>query len=116
MVNPYDPCMANMTIKRGKQLMVVWHVNNLMASCGEDFELTRFSCYLSKIYGPKLSMHTGSKHNYKGIDMEFDSNGILDVSMIKYLQKAIEEFPELITGKAATSAADHLFNIRDKKK
>jgi hypothetical protein len=102
-----------MTTKREKQLMVVWHINNLMASCGEDIELTKFSCYLAKTYQPKLSMHTGSKHNYLSVDMEFNSDGTLDVSMIKCLQKVIEEFLELITGKAATPSADHLFNTRD---
>jgi hypothetical protein len=42
-VNPYDPCVANMMTKGGKQLMVlVWHVNDLMVSCEDDFELTNF--------------------------------------------------------------------------
>ncbi len=35
--------------------------------------------------------------------------------MITYLKNVISDFLELITGKAATPAADHLFNIRDKK-
>ncbi len=30
-VNPYNPCVANMVTKSGKQLTVVWHVDNLMA-------------------------------------------------------------------------------------
>ena len=85
MVNPYDPCVANMTTKEGKQLTVVWHVDNLMALCEDDFELTKFSCHLGKLYGPKLSMHTGRKHNYLGVDMEFCEDGALEVSMFKYL-------------------------------
>ena len=56
-INPYDPCVANKTTDGGKQLTAVWHVDDLMASCKDDFELTKFSCYLAKIYGPKLSMH-----------------------------------------------------------
>jgi hypothetical protein len=43
--------------------MVVWHVDDLMVLCVEDFELTKFSYYLAKIYGPKLNMHTGRKHD-----------------------------------------------------
>jgi hypothetical protein len=62
-VNPYNPCVANMETKSGKQLTVIWHVDNLMALCKDDFELTKFLCYLGKIYGTKLSMHTGQKHN-----------------------------------------------------
>jgi hypothetical protein len=51
--------MANMEIESGKQLTVIRHVDGLMASCEDDFELTKFWCYLGKIYGTKLSMHTG---------------------------------------------------------
>jgi hypothetical protein len=49
------------------------------------------------------------------MEMEFNDDGTLDVSMIKYIQNAIEDFPEMITGRAATPAADHLFNVTDKK-
>jgi hypothetical protein len=35
--------------------------------------------------------------------------------MIKYLQDVIKDFLEVITGRAATPAADHLFNVRNKK-
>ncbi len=49
---PYDPCIVNKMIEAGKQLMVIWHVEDLMGSCEDDFELTKFSCYLTKIYGP----------------------------------------------------------------
>ncbi len=57
-INPYNPCMANMRTKGGKQSTVVWHVNDLMALCREDFKQTKLSYYLAKIYGPKLNMHT----------------------------------------------------------
>ncbi len=80
-----------------------------------DFKLTKFSCYLAGIYGPKLSMHTGKKLDYMGVDMEFNNDGTLDVLMIPYLKNVIADFPELIVGKAATPAAEHLFVIRDEK-
>ena len=50
---------------------MVWHVDNLMASCKDNFELTKFSCHIGRIYGPSLSMHLGKKHDYLGVDMEF---------------------------------------------
>jgi hypothetical protein len=114
-INPYDPCVANKMTESGKQLTMIWHVDDLMASCEEDFELMKFSCYLARIYGPKLTMHTGRTHNYLGVDMEFRKDGTLGVSMISYLKSVIKEFPELITGKAPSPAADHLFKIRDEK-
>ena len=84
-----------------------------MMFCGDNFELTKFSCYLEKIYGPKLAMHLGNKHDYLGMNFEFMDNRSLEVSMFKYLDIIIDEFPELITGKAATLAADHMFSVRD---
>jgi hypothetical protein len=114
-INPYDPCKGNKDVGEGEQLTVIWHVDDLMASCKDDFELTKMSCYLAKIYGPKLTMHTGRKHNYLGVDMEFQEDGNLQVSMVKYLTNVIEGFPELIVGKAATPAGDRLFDIRDVK-
>jgi hypothetical protein len=113
-VNPYDPCIANMVTKSGKQLTAVWHIDNLIALCKEYFELTKFSCYLGKIYGPKLSMHMGKKHNYLGVDMEFNKDETLDVLMIVYLKNVIAGFPKEIRGKAATPAAVHLFLVRDR--
>jgi hypothetical protein len=47
-VNPYNPCIANMTSKDGKQPTVIWHVDGLMALCNDDFELTKFLCYLAR--------------------------------------------------------------------
>jgi len=114
-VNPYDPCVANKSVGDGEQLTVIWHVDDLMTSCKIDFELTKLSCYLVRIYGPKLTMHTGRKHDYLGIDLEFREDGNLDVSMVKYLKGVIEAFPEHIVGKSATPAGDRLFDIRDEK-
>ncbi len=50
-----------------------------------------------------------------GVDLEFNDDGTLAVLMVNYLKSVIAEFPEMITGKAATPAANHLFTIRNKK-
>ena len=100
-------------VKEEKQITVIWHVYDLMMSCKDNFELTKFSCYLAIIYGPKLARYLGNKHDYLGMDLEFMNNGSLEVSMFKYLDSIIGEFPELITGKSATLAANHLFSLRD---
>jgi hypothetical protein len=47
--------------------------------------------------------------------MEFNDDGTLEVSMIIYLKNVISEFPEMIKGKSATPAAEHLFTIREDK-
>jgi hypothetical protein len=60
-------------------------------------------------------MRTGRKHDYLRVDLEFCKEGNLRVSMVKYLENVIGEFPELIVGRAATPAGDILFDIRDAK-
>jgi hypothetical protein len=110
-VNPYDPCVANKMTECRLQLMVIWHVDNLMSSCTDNFELTKLLCYLAKIYGPKLTMHMGTKHDYLGVNMEFNKDGTLDRSMIPYLKGVIAEFLELIKGRTATPATEHLFTV-----
>lgn len=78
-------------------MTLMWHVDDLMLSCKSDFELTKkLSCYLAKICGPKLTMHTGRTHEYLGVDMEFQMNGTLGISLIPYLKNVITEFPEII--------------------
>ena len=54
-----------------------------MMSCEDNFELTKFSCYLANIYRPKLTMHLGNKHDYLGMDFEFMDGGSLKVSMLQ---------------------------------
>jgi hypothetical protein len=111
-VNPYDPCVANMMTPSGKQMTVMWHVDDLLATCEDDFELTKLFTYLGGIYGPKLTMKKGNKQEYLGVDYELPGNGKVEASMFKFIDDLIEEFPEPITSKAATPAADHLFKIR----
>ena len=80
-------------VKQEKQITVIWHVDDLMMSCEDNFELTKFLCYIANIYGPKLAMHLGNKHDYLGMDLEFINNRSLEVSMSKYLDSIIDEFP-----------------------
>ncbi len=84
----------------------------MLVSCKEDFEISKFACYLASIYGPKLTMNTGYNHDYLGIDLEFKGKKC-EVSMFAYLNKTIAEFPDEISGWAPSQAADHLFQIRD---
>ena len=60
-------------------------------------------------------MHTGTKQDYLGVNMEFNEDGTLDASIISYLKGIIAKFPELIKGRAATPATEHLFTVRDEK-
>jgi hypothetical protein len=74
-VNPYNPCVVNKDVGGGKQLTVIWHVDDLMESCVVNFKLTKLLCYLPHIYGPKLTMHMGNKHDYLVVDLKFQHDG-----------------------------------------
>jgi hypothetical protein len=86
-VNPYDPCVTNKYVGDREQLTVIWHVDDLMGLCTNDFELTKLSCCLADVYGPKLMRHTGVNHKYLGIGFEFKTSGDLQVSMVAYFKQ-----------------------------
>ncbi len=60
-VNPYDPCVVNKVTECGKQMTVIWHVDNLMGSCEDDFKLTKFSFYLAKNIQTQIEYAHGAK-------------------------------------------------------
>jgi hypothetical protein len=55
----------------------------------------------------------GKKHDYLGMDLDFTVPGQVKITMIPYLKGVIRDFPEEITGRAASAAADHLFTVRE---
>ena len=83
-VNPYDPCVAN-KIVNGKQMTVIWHVDDLKVSHVDPKENTKFANWMKELYGEKLTIHRGKIHDYLGMDMDWNTDGQVSISMIKYL-------------------------------
>ena len=53
-------------------------------------------------------------HDNIGMELDFETfRGTLIISMIKYLQKKLDEFPEALRGTKACPAGDNLFKIRN---
>ena len=50
---------------------------------------------------------------YLGMDFDYTRKGVVKVSMINYMKEIVSEFPEDISGKANTPAANNLFEICD---
>eukprot|EP00970_Alexandrium_tamarense_P015266 scaffold4923_cov115-Alexandrium_tamarense.AAC.1 len=111
-INPYDPCVANMLIN-GKQMTITWHVDDLKISHADSFEVTKMIAYLSQIYGDKMTVKRGDVHDYLGMDLDYSEKGKVKVSMIKYVKKIIDGFPDMIEKTSASPASDHLFQVRD---
>ena len=111
-VNLYDPCMAYKMVNRS-QMTVCWHVDDLKVSQVDENEVTSFSLNLARLYGPKTTISREKIHEYLGIDMDWGTiPGTMIVTMVNYLAKVIEEFPEVLTSTKASPAADHMFKIR----
>lgn len=111
-MNPYDPCVVNKTVN-GSQLTIRWHVDDLMISHKDQSVISDIMSKLKKIYGMNLSERMGPIHDYLGMTFDFSSNNTVRVDMTKYITKVISDFPEEISGVAATPAADHLFKVRE---
>jgi len=80
----------------------------------EKSAVTALALRLAKLYGPKTTISRGKVHDYLGMEMDFGSDpGTMIISMIKYLQKIIEEFPERLRGTKASPARDNLFDVRE---
>ncbi len=70
---------------------------------------------LGKYTRNKIEHAYQKKHNFLGMDIKFNNNRTLEVSMITYLKNIIKQFPEVINGKATSPAAEHLFMVREEK-
>ena len=71
---------------------------------------------ISDIYKGKVKTHRGGVHDYLGMDLDWESApGELIISMIKYLQKIIDEWPEELSSTKINPANNTLFTIRDDK-
>ena len=61
-----------------------------------------------------FTISRGRVHDYLVMELDFGTClGILITSMIKYQQKIMDKFPEVLTVTKACPAGDNSFNIRD---
>ena len=79
----------------------------------DSFENTKLISYLRKIYGDKMTVVRGKKHRYLGMDLDYSTPGVCQITMVKYIEEILEDFPEEITKSARTPHTDNLFKIRD---
>ena len=78
-------------------MTVVWYVDGLKVSHVDSFEVTKFSVYLSSIYGG-ISVNRREIHDLLAI-------------VVKCLDSMLEVFPEQFSTTADTPASDHLFMV-----
>ena len=85
-LNPYNLCVANKMVK-GKQLTVVWHVDNL--------KVLHVNSQVVEEFGKEgeLNITRGKVHNYLGMRMNFSVKGQVTIDMIDFVQTMIRDMP-----------------------
>ena len=121
-LNPYDPCVTNKTIN-GKQLALVWHVDDIKASHVEAEVVTRMAKWMRKTYkhifkdgSGKMKLCRGKFHDYLGMNLDYTIKGEVKIAMIPYIKDMIKDFREYYPGpykKENTPAAEVLFKVDD---
>ena len=89
-------------------------MNNLKVSHKDNNNVMALAEKIAELYGPNSTVSRGKVHEYLGMDIDWDSvPGTMILSVIKYLYKVIEEFPEFLRGTKASPAGNHMFTVRE---
>ena len=88
-INPYDPCMANMT-KKSSRMTVCWYVDDIEVSQKDESAIYLFVLNIFKIFVNVTKVNRGKVLEYMVIDVDWYQDRTIIVSMIKYLQKIFD--------------------------
>jgi hypothetical protein len=118
-VNPYDPCVANRTVK-GKQHTVTWHVDDLKSSHVDPKVNDEFLEWLKKKYASdkigEVKAVRGHRHDYLAMVLDYSNPGVLKLDMTKYVKMMVEDFPLTLTGTGMFPWTNKLFTVDPKSK
>ena len=118
----YDLCIANKTIN-GKQLTLIWHVDDIKAShvesevviCMEKWLRKTYKRLFKDVYG-KMKLCRVKNQDYLGMNLDYTVIGEVKITMIPYIKEMIRDFREQDTSsgkKGNTPAGEFLFNVDD---
>ena len=68
------------------------------------------------VYWNKIKVHIGKINYYLGMYLDYSETGLVNFSIIKYLQKVLDEFTQELIGTSATPATDHMFQVSGEDK
>jgi len=110
-LNPYDNCVANAMID-GKQCTIVWYVDDNKISHVDAKVVDKVIAKIEERYG-EMSKTRGKEHEFLGMVLKF-SDGKLEISMEKHIEKALDSFMGKVAKRSATPARTYLFEVREK--
>ena len=119
-INPYDPCVANKTIK-GSQFTVVWHVDDMKLSHKDPKVVESMVKFLQKKYEQlqngeikKMEIQRDNKLDYLGMQFDMSNKGEVKITMKHHVMIVLSEFPDPFRNKKLSSPnTDNLFTVRD---
>jgi hypothetical protein len=106
--NPYDPCVFNKGTGEG-QVTIVLYVDDIMVTARDRAGVDEVIEAMKAAFDT-VKVHEGLEHDYLGMSFDFTREGACTVKMDGYKRDIAETFN--VSGKAATPAADHLFQVR----
>ena len=111
-MNPYDPCCWNQIVN-GKQMTVVFHVDDMKLSHVNPDVVTKYIKKLDGVYGKTdpMSITRGKKHEYLGMTIEFIGSKQVQITMYDFIKKMLNEIPKDMNGTKPTAAGEHLFKV-----
>jgi hypothetical protein len=130
-MNPYDHCVWNKIVKK-KQITICFHVDDCKVSHESARVVDNAIKWLRRDYesifedgSGAMVVHRGKVHKYLGMTIDFNTAGIVEVSMVEYVKdiitawdKASEESGGFImkfrkSSGQATPAPSNLFTVDD---
>jgi hypothetical protein len=123
-LNPYDLCVANKTIK-SKQMTICFHVDECKISHKSPKFVSKVIQWLRSEYesifedgSGLMKVSRGKVHNYLSVTLDFSILGQVKTSMFEYVKGIIDAFaslnPKALTGRRVRSAApEDLFKVND---
>lgn len=115
-MNPYDPCVWNKMVN-GKQLTIIFHIDDLMMSHKNPNILTLYIRKLEKEYARRdpLTVMRGKVHEYLGMTVDFRVKLQVTFTQYDYLKKLFNGLPEDMKSGALkhTAAPEYLFKTTD---
>ena len=109
LVNPYDRCIENSTIK-GKQCTIACYVDNNKVSHIDEEVNTKSIESIADHFG-NLTISRGKKHKFLGMDTEFLDNGNLCLFMKYCIEESIDFFGEELSVTVSSLAKKGLQKI-----
>ena len=116
--NPQDPCVYNKgTAKDNDQITVVLYVDDLLVTCVSRKRIDELWKLLRMKYAkppqPDISVKAGPVISYLGMTFDFRVEGEVAMTQCGFVNDLVKDSGIDENKKAATPAADNLFEVRD---